>query len=325
MTTLRKLIQKKQLFSRIYHSSEFGVTAILFIMCLILSLLTDRFFTSSNMLSVSRQFSFIALVAIGQCLVIISGGIDLSVGSVFAFSGVIAGMAIRTWELHPILAIIMGLAAGAAFGYINGFFVTILKLPPFIATLGTMSVARGLSYVITEGFPVPIGSDGFRFIGQGHIGPIPVPVVLLLIMAVLFTVFLKKTVIGRHLYAIGGNEESARVSGINVNRVKRTVFCLSGVMAGLAGIATASRLGVAQSTAGMGYELDAIAAVIIGGASVKGGVGTVVGAILGAAIMGVLRNALVLLGVSAYWQQAVIGSVVLLAVSVDHLRYRKLS
>ena len=318
-----KSFRKNPIIQKIYHSSVFGILSILIVMCVILTILTDKFLTASNLLSVTRQFSFIAFMAIGECLVIITGGIDLSVGSVFAFSGVVSGIAMRMWGVDPVLAMIMGLIAGTVFGLINGLFITLVDLPPFISTLGMMSVARGLSYGITGGFPIPIDSTVFKFIGQGYAGPIPIPIILLAVVGVIFSLFLLKTVIGRHIYAIGGNEEAARVSGINVKRVKIAVYSLSGLMAGLAGIATASRLGVAQSTAGLGNELDAIAAVIIGGASVSGGVGTVFGAILGAAIMGVLKNALVLLSVTAYWQQTVIGCVVLLAVSIDHLRYRK--
>ena len=317
-----KSIRLNSIFGRIYRSSVFGILSILIVMCAILTLLTNKFLTVDNLLSVTRQFSFIAFMAIGECLVIITGGIDLSVGSVFAFSGVVSGMAMRMWGVDPIVSMFLGLIVGAAFGLLNGLFVTLLNLPPFISTLGIMSVARGLSYGITGGFPIPIESPVFKSIGQGYAGPIPIPIILLVIVGILFSLFLQKTVTGRHIYALGGNEEGARVSGINVKHIKRVVFALSGLMAGLAGIATAARLGVAQSTAGQGYELDAIAAVIIGGASVSGGVGTVFGAILGAAIMGVLKNALVLLSVTAYWQQTVIGCVVLLAVSMDHLRYR---
>jgi ribose transport system permease protein len=308
--------------TRIYKSPVFGIAAILLLMCLGLTFSTNKFLTQTNIISVIRQFSFISIMAIGECIVIITGGIDLSVGSVFAFSSVLSAMSLSAGM--PVgVALVIGVLSGLTIGYINGIFITKVGLPPFIATLGMMSVTRGLAYAVTAGFPINIKSPSFSYIGQGYIGIVPVPVVLLIVIAIVATVFLNKIVLGRQIYALGGNEEGSRVSGINVMHVKRVVFSISGGLAAVAGIATAARLGVAQSTAGMGYELDAIAAVIIGGASVKGGSGTVAGTILGAAIMGVLRNALVLLSVSAYWQQAIIGCVILLAVSLDQLRNRK--
>jgi ribose transport system permease protein len=221
--------------------------------------------------------------------------------------------------------VLFGLLTGAAFGYLNGCLITMMKLPPFIATLGTMSIARGLSYGITGGYPIGSLPESFKFIGLGMVpssGPIqiPTPIILMVIFALFFSFLLRKTICGRRIYAIGGNEEATRISGVRVDRVKRLVYTICGLMAAVAGIATAARLGVGQSTAGQGYEMDAIAAVIIGGASVSGGSGTVLGVIIGAAIMGVLNNGLVLLNVSAYWQQAVLGIVIIAAVSFDKLQ-----
>ncbi len=306
---------------KIIKSQIIGIVIILLVMCLALMISTEQFLVEDNIFSVLRQISFIAILAIGECLVIITGGIDLSVGSVFAMSSVVGAMSMAQWGVSVFMGIIIGLVVGAVFGLANGLFITKLRLPPFIATLGTLSIARGLAYGVTGGYPISSLPPAFKYIGQGYIGPVPFPVVLLVFFAIVFTIFLKKTVLGRRIYAIGGNEESARVSGIKVQNIKLIVYILSGVMASVAGMATAGRLGVAQSTAGQGYELDAIAAVIIGGASVTGGIGTVVGAIIGAAIMGVLKNGLVLLSVSAYWQQAIIGLVIILAVSMDQLRF----
>jgi len=306
-------------FKKVYSSSVFGVAFILLVMVAVMGIATDKFLTETNIISVVRQFSFISIIAIGECMVIIAGGIDLSVGSVFAFSSVLSALSLAAG--FPLaLALAVGVGSGMLVGLINGLFITKVNLPPFIATLGMMSVTRGLSYAVTAGFPVNVKSKGFGFIGQGLIGGIPVPILLLVLLAILASVFLKKTVTGRQIYALGGNEDAARVSGVNINKVKIVVYVIGGALAAIAGIATASRLGVAQSTAGMGYELDAVAAVIIGGASVKGGTGRVSGTIIGASIMGVLRNALVLLSVSAYWQQAIIGAVILLAVSMDQMR-----
>lgn len=318
-----KMKYKQSLVKSIYKSSSFGVVMILLGMCIAMSLATDRFLTFDNLFSVFRSFSFVGIMAIGMCLVIIAGGIDLSVGSVFAFAGVISALAMTDWGMPVPVAFLIGAVAGIVFGLLNGILITKLKLPPFIATLGTLSVARGLSYALSGGYPIPNIPESFKFIGIGYVGPIPTPVILLVILGIIFSLLLNKTIIGRRIFAVGGNEEAARVSGINTHKIKIIVYTLSGLLAAIAGMATVARLGVGQSTAGIGYELDTIAAVIIGGASVSGGVGTVLGAILGAAIMGVLKNGLVLLNVSAYWQQTVIGTVIILAVTLDLMRNRK--
>ena len=314
---------------KIRRSGNFNTLLILIAMCLVLILTVGhKFLTVSNITNVVRQFSFNALMAFGMLLVIITGGIDLSVGSVFAFSGIMACMSNAKWGWPVLLGVLLGLLAGALFGYLNGCLITLLKLPPFIATLGTMSIARGLSYGITGGYPIGSLPQSFKFIGLGMIPPsgpvqIPTPIILMVIFALIFSFFLKKTITGRRVYAIGGNEEATRISGVNVDNVKRLLYAMCGFMAAVSGIATAARLGVGQSTAGQGYEMDAIAAVIIGGASVAGGSGTVMGAIIGAAIMGVLNNGMVLLNVSAYWQQAVLGVVIIAAVSFDKIQSQR--
>lgn len=307
---------------RVAKAESFGIVLILLIMGTFLAFASDQFLTQENLLSVFRQFSFIGIIAIGQCLVIITGGIDLSVGSVFAFAGVTSAYAMTKMGMGVPAGIAIGLGTGLAVGLLNGLFITRLRLPPFIATLGTLSIARGLSYALTSGFPLPNLPDAFKYIGQGYVGIVPVPVLLLIALGIVFSFFLENTIVGRRTYATGSNEEAARVSGVDTRAIKMLVYGLSGALAGFAGMATAARLGVAQSTAGAGYELDAIAAVIIGGASVTGGVGTVLGTIIGAAVMGVLKNGLILLSVSAYWQQTVIGVVVILAVTIDLMRHR---
>lgn len=313
---------QNNILSTILHSNVIGILAILIVMCAGLTIAVgNKFLSTSNIISVVRQFSFYGILAIGMCMVIITAGIDLSVGSVFALSGVIACMAITKAGMPVVIGVFLGMLVGLLVGYFNGVCVTILKLPPMIATLGTMSIARGVAYTVTGGYPIGSLPDSFKFIGLGNIGPIPTPIVLMIVLALLASFFLRKTVIGRWIYAIGGNEEGARISGVRVARIKRIVYSISGVMAAISGIAMAARLGVGQSTSGQGYEMDAIAAVVIGGASLSGGSGTIGGAIIGAAIMGVLRNALVLLDVSAYWQQTVIGIVIILAVTLDNLRH----
>ena len=299
-------------------SNSLGILIILLAMCLLLTIAVGKkFLSASNLISVIRQFSFYGILAIGMCMVIITAGIDLSVGSVFALAGVLSCMAITKWHLPVFVGVLIGLAVGVLMGYFNGVCVTLLKLPPMIATLGTMSIARGIAYTVTGGYPIGSLPDSYKFPG------VPTPIVLMVVLAALTIFFLNKTVVGRWIYAIGGNEEGARISGVRVNRVKRLVYSLSGLMAAISGIAMAARLGVGQSTAGQSDAMDASAAPVIGGASLSGGSGSIVGAIIGAAIMGVLRNGLVLLDVSAYWQQTVIGAVIILAVALDNLRHMK--
>lgn len=315
---------KPNFLSSILKSNSLGIFLILLGMCVVLTIsVGSKFLSSSNLISVIRQFSFYGILAIGMCIVIITGGIDISVGSVFALSGVMACISITKWMIPVWIGVLLGLFVGVLMGYINGFCVTVFKLPPMIATLGMQSIARGVAYTVTGGYPIGSLPDSFKFIGLGSILSIPTPIVLMIVLAAVAILFLHKTVVGRRIYAIGGNEEGARISGVRVNRIKRLVYAICGFTAAVSGIAMAARLGVGQSTAGQGYEMDAIAATVIGGASLSGGAGSVVGAIIGAAIMGVLRNGLVLLDVSAYWQQTVIGLVIILAVTLDNLRHGK--
>ncbi len=316
--------KKTNIFQKIVKANSFGICVILIAMCVVLTIMVkDKFFSSSNLVSVIRQFSFYGILAIGLCVVIITGGIDISVGSIFALSGVVSCMCITKIGIPVFLSVLIGLLAGILMGYFNGFCVTVLGLPPMIATLGMQSIARGVAYTITGGYPIGSLPDAFKFLGLGYIAKIPVPIVLMVVLAVLAHLFLHKTVIGRWVYAIGGNEEGARISGVKVNKIKRLVYAISGFTAAVSGISMAARLGVGQSTAGQGYEMDAIAATVIGGTSLSGGSGSIFGTLVGAAIMGVLRNGLVLLDVSAYWQQTVIGLVIIAAVALDNVRHKK--
>jgi ribose/xylose/arabinose/galactoside ABC-type transport system permease subunit len=289
-----------------------GLGVVLWIAC------PTTFSTADNLFSVARQFSYIAVTAIGELMVIITGGIDLSVGSIMGFGAILAGFAMKSGCSIP-LGITIGIIGGGVLGLFNALFITKVKLPPFIATLGMLSIGRGLAYAITEGYTVSV-PPFFAFLGQGYWGPIPFPVIYMVVLAVIFAIFLGRTVIGRRIYALGGNEEAAKVSGINVSRIKVFVYVACGMLAAIGGIICAARLGVAQSTLALGYELDVIAAVYIGGASTTGGSGTVLGTLLGAAIMGIIRNGLVLLNVSPYWVQTAIGSVIVIAVGFDRLR-----
>ncbi len=295
---------------------QLGTLAGLAGLCVLLTILTPHFLTVSNLLNVLEQTSINAIVAVGMTFVIVSGGIDLSVGSIVALAGVVLASALRhDWPVAA--AVPVALAVGSACGLANGLLVTAGRLPPFIATLGMMSVARGLALMWAEGRPISGFDEGFRVIATGRIAMVPASALVMLGVYAIGQVVLSRTVFGRHVYAIGGNEEASRLSGVPVYREKAAVYALSGACAGLASIVLTARLNSAQPTAGVMYELDAIAATVIGGTSLLGGQGTLGGALIGALIMGVLRNGLNLLNVSAFFQQVVIGAVIIVAVLVD--------
>ncbi|MFJ7945180.1 substrate-binding domain-containing protein [Streptomyces sp. NPDC096354] len=298
-----------------------GALSALVVLVVAMSLLSGDFLTTQNLLNVGVQASVTAILAFGVTFVIVSAGIDLSVGSVAALSAtVLAWMA--TSEGVPVwIAVILAVVTGIACGLVNGALVSYGKLPPFIATLAMLSIGRGLSLVISQGSPIPF-PDSVSVLGDTLGGWLPVPVLVMVAMGLVTAVVLGRTYIGRSMYAIGGNEEAARLSGLRVKRQKLVIYALSGLFAAVAGIVLASRLVSAQPQAAQGYELDAIAAVVIGGASLAGGVGKASGTLIGALILAVLRNGLNLLSVSAFWQQVVIGVVIALAVLLDTVRRR---
>jgi ribose transport system permease protein len=301
---------------------RFGPLLGLLLMSAALSLLSPYFLTFDNLINVFRQSAVNALLALGQLLVIITAGIDLSIGSILGLTSVLAAMMAKS-GIAPEMVIIASIGVGTGLGLTNGLLLTKLRLPhPFIPTLGMMNVARGLALVISGGFPISELPGRFRFWGAGTIAFIPTPVVVVLIVYTLFHLFLSRTTIGRDIYAIGGNPHAARLSGIPVDRRLTLVYALSGALAAVGAIVLTGRMNSGFPLAGVGAELDAIAAVIIGGASFFGGIGTVWGTLIGALIMGVLRNGLNLLNVSAYWQTVVIGVVIVVAVWIDVLRQR---
>lgn len=302
---------------------RFGMAFVLAAICAILSVLSPAFLNSSNLLNITLQVSITSIVAVGMTFVILTGGIDLSVGSLVALSAVCAGTLIQSgWGMAAGLA--CALAVGMFSGGVNGLLVAKLKVPPFIATLGMMSAARGLALMTTDGKSLHQFPAAFRFLGNGQLGPIPVPVIIALLTVMLAHYALTQTPFGRYVYAVGGNREATRLSGIRVERIEMAVFAISGLCCGLGAIILMGRLNSAQPIAGYGYELSAIAAVVIGGSSLMGGVGTVVGTLLGALLMGVLQNGLTLLNVAGYVQQIVIGGVIVAAVIVDQIRQGKL-
>ncbi|WP_329554790.1 ABC transporter permease/substrate-binding protein [Streptomyces sp. NBC_00696] len=296
-----------------------GALTALFVLVIAMSALSGDFLTTDNLLNVGVQAAVTAILAFGVTFVIVSAGIDLSVGSVAALSATVLAWSATQHGVPVVLAVILAIATGIAAGLVNGFLIAYGKLPPFIATLAMLSVARGLSLVISQGSPIAF-PDSVSHLGDTLGGWLPVPVLVMIAMGLIAAFILGRTYIGRSMYAIGGNEEAARLSGLRVSKQKLAIYALSGVFAAAAGIVLASRLSSAQPQAADGYELDAIAAVVIGGASLAGGTGKASGTLIGALILAVLRNGLNLLSVSAFWQQVVIGVVIALAVLLDTVR-----
>lgn len=329
-TDARKAIDRKELIQK------FAALAGLVLLVLAFSLTSPAFFTMSNGVTVALQTSTIAYIGLGATCTIITGGIDLSLGSVLAFAGVVAGLAVKEAGLPVWFSMILGILAGGLCGIVNGLVITRMRLPPFIATLGMMMVARGLALQFTGARAISGLGESFGELGNGslwrviEIGDngfpkvifpgIPYPVILMAVLAVLAAVVLSKTTFGRHLYAIGSNEEAARLSGVHVNKIKVGAYMLSGLMAGVCGVVLMSRLVTAQPNEGNAYELDAIAAAVIGGTSLAGGVGTISGTIIGAFIIGILRNGLNMNGVSSFIQMIIIGLVIIGTVWIDQMR-----
>lgn len=295
-----------------------GALVGLVILCLALFIATPDFLTARNLLNIGIQVSTVAVLAFGMTFVIVAGGIDLSVGSVAALSAMTSGWFFASAGAPGWLALLGGLATGLLAGVLNGLANAYGKLPSFIATLAMLSVARGLTLVISDGRPIPT-APAVSFLG-GNLGPVPMPIVVLIVAALIASFILNRTVLGRSMYAVGGNAEAARLSGLPVKRIVVTVFALAGLFAALAGLLLAGRLESAQPQAAVGYELDAIAAVVIGGASLAGGLGKISGTFVGALVLVVIRNGLNLLNVTSFWQQVVIGLVIALAVGIDVLR-----
>jgi ribose transport system permease protein len=301
---------------------ELNVLTALIVVAALISFATPYFLTTDNLMGVFRSFSLVAIMSIGMVMVIITGGIDLSVGSVLGLASLMTAIGFAQ-GLPTGVCVAGGLLVGLLFGLFNGLLVTVIRLPPFIATLGSLSIGRGLMYIITHGVPLtPDTPDVFSILGQGYVGVVPVPVVIMLVMTVVFSVIMRRTRFGRHVYATGGNETAARLSGVKTRRVKLLVYMLSGVIASVAGVVSFSRYLSAEPASGFGAELDVIAAAAIGGASLSGGVGSVEGAIIGAALAGIIANGVVLMNINTYAQQAITGAVILIAVSLDTWRHK---
>lgn len=296
-----------------------GILIILIALCALMTVIAPNFASGDNLLNIARQISVNAILAAGMTFVILTAGIDLSVGSILAVSGVASVLSAIAGLPAP-LAILVGILAGCVAGWINGALTAYMSLAAFIVTLGTMTFLRGLGYTMTGGQPIVDNNLSFRGIGNGYMAGIPIPVVVMVIVYVIAWFLLERTRFGRHVYAVGGNPEAARLAGVNVKRIMTSVYVISGACAGLAGVIFAARVVSAQPTAGTGYELDAIAAVVLGGTSLAGGRGRIVGTLIGSVILGVLSTGLILMNVPFFTQLLIKGLVIIAAIAMDSLK-----
>jgi ribose/xylose/arabinose/galactoside ABC-type transport system permease subunit len=310
-------------FSRIFRAREAGIALVVIIIMFGLSIATPNFATADNLAIVARIIALNSIIAMGMTLVILLGGIDLSVGSVVALASVVLGYVLVRMGMPIWVSILAGLLTGVVVGLINGALVVKTGVASFIITLGMMGLARGLALVITKGSTISGLPEAYLALGQGYWGLVPYPVIIMLVLAVVIHIMLSRTTFGRRIYFIGSNEDAAVLSGINVNRVKVLVFMICSTLAATEAVIETARMSTAQPASGVGYELTAIGAVIIGGASMSGGEGTILGTILGATLLGLITNGLILLGVSAYWQQVFSGAIIILAVALDTWRRRR--
>ena len=303
--------KKKTIVTSMLQHRESALVVLLLVPIAIFSVLRPTtFFTLDNMINIMKQTSIVVIVAIAQTWILVTGGIDLSIGYSLGLAGIVMTDLFSKGINHSI-AIMIGLFVSVLIGFLNGAFVTLLGIPPFIATLGMGSIARGFSYIITRGFPISLNDDFIYYLGNGYIGPIPVMTIVAFVLVIIFTFLLTKTPFGNRVMSIGGNENAAYLSGINVNKYKIIVFTLAGLLAGIAGIMLTGRLNAGNANAGLNFDTDSIAAAIVGGTSLSGGEGSVVGTVLGALILGVIRTGLVLLNVNMYWQTVVVGVIII--------------
>lgn len=309
----------KSLWKRITSRSEFSIFVALVILCVLMSFLSPYFLKVNNIFNILNQISRYGIVSVGMALVIISGGIDLSVGYAVGLTACLSAFFSSGLSLPWFLVLPLTLAVGALIGLIDGLLVTRVKLVPFIVTMAMGKILSGCTLLLTQGRPIKFQSP-LAWLGKGYIGPVPVAVIVMLLMIVLGSIFAQKTLTGRNIYAIGNNERTAQLSGINVKGLKTLTYVISSTLCALCGVIVAGNLSSADATLGTGYETDTIAAVVIGGVAMSGGEGTIWGSLLGATIIGILKNAFVLLRISAYWQSIVIGIVIVAAVTIDKVR-----
>lgn len=307
------------ILERVRRSNIFLPFMGLVVVCILMGLASENFFQFNNVMNVLRQVSIIGIIAVGMTFVILTGGIDLSVGAVMALSGTIAaGLMVN--GLDPSIALLAGLGVGLGFGLFNGIMVSFGRMPPIIVTLATMGIARGLGLMYSGGYPISGLPSWIAWFGNGRIFDIPVPVIMMVIIYFIAWVVLERTAFGRHVYAIGGNENATRLSGVRVSRIKMAVYGISGLTTALAAVVLTGRLMSGQPNAGVGFELDAIAAVVLGGTAIAGGRGSIIGTLIGATLLGILNNGLNLMGVDPYVQNVIKGGIILLAVYIGRER-----
>lgn len=321
--------RKTNLFEKIgldilqFMKENFGILIGFVALCVALSIISPVFLTEANILNILRQVSTNANLALGMTLVIIICGIDLSVGSIVALSGTVTGGLIAFSGVPISIAVCIGILVGTLAGAFNGVVVAYTGIPSFIVTLAMLNIARGAAYVYTGGQPIRVMNEGFNVIGAGYLGPIPLPVIYSFIFLIITFIILNKTKLGRHIYAVGGNKEAARFTGIKIKKVEIFVYTFSGFLAAFSGVVLAARMFSGQPTVGNGFELDAIAAVVLGGTSMTGGIGKIGGTLIGVLVIGVLNNGLNLLNINSFWQLIIKGIVILAAVYVDMMKKRK--
>lgn len=312
------------IINRILQNKETGILIPLILICVVAGIVNPAFFSISNIIDLLRSISFTIIVGVGMTFVLISGGLDLSVGSVIGLTGMITGgCLVKGFPI--VVSILLGLLTGIIVGLVNGLIIVRFKIPPLIVTLGMMYIARGVVYVISKGRPFYPFPESFKQIGLGTFSGIPYSIYIALIIVLLGHFLLNYTTFGRSVMALGGNEEATRVSGINISKIKVLTYCITSLLCGVTGILMAARLSSSQANAGTGWEMTVIASVIIGGTSLFGGSGSVIGSLIGAAIMQVLTNAMVLMSVDVYWQNIVVGMIIIIAVGIDTYRRSKLS
>lgn len=310
----------KELIKKIFN--KYAIYIVLLALVIFFSVASDVFLSFDNIMNVLRQVSVVGIVAVGMTFVILTGGIDLSVGAVIAVTGVVTAQ-LMVNGVHPILAILASIGVAVLIGIVNAFFSHEFKLNPMIVTLGVMTILKGVSYIVTGGLPVYGFSPAFKVIGQGYLGPIPIPIIIMLVCFGVGYFILKYTSFGTSIYGLGGNEEAVRLAGINIRKTKYQVFIFCSILSAIAGIVLLSRVNNAQPNAGLGYEMDVITGVVLGGVSMSGGEGKISGVFIGILVMAVLANGMLLMGISEYFQWVVKGMVMLLAISYDKIIKKK--
>lgn len=306
-----------------HNIKKFSTVILLAVMLVFFSLVSENFFAAKNMINILRQVSVLSILTAGMTFVIISGGMDLTVGSMLGLTGVICAKLLTTTGLGSVWSVVITLFVACLFGTLTGVIIVYLRVPAIVITLGMMTVARGIAYILSGGIPIYDIPDDLVAIGQGYVGIIPIPVIIMLVIVAIMGFILKKTYYGRFVYAIGGNQEAARLAGVSVNKILISLYAISGFLSGIAGIVLMGRVSSGAPTSGTGMEMDVVTAVVIGGISINGGKGTMFGAFIGALIIGVLSNGLTIMNLGEYYQQVVKGIVLILAVTFDALSSRE--